>query len=70
MRAVWIAWHCYGTGMAVFARGVRNTVGFDWHSETGVIWFTGNGRDWMGDDDPPDELSRAPGKGMHFGFPY
>jgi glucose/arabinose dehydrogenase len=54
----------------IFARGVRNTVGFDWHPETRVLWFTDNGRDWMGDDSPPDELNRAPEKGLHFGFPY
>jgi glucose/arabinose dehydrogenase len=54
----------------IFAHGVRNTVGFDWHPNTGVLWFTDNGRDWLGDDLPPDELNRASQKGMHFGFPY
>jgi glucose/arabinose dehydrogenase len=54
----------------IFARGVRNTVGFDWHPRTGELWFTENGRDWMGDDGPPDELDRAPRPGLHFGFPY
>ena len=54
----------------IYAEGVRNTVGFDWHPETGDLWFTDNGRDWMGDDLPPDELNHAPVKGMHFGFPY
>jgi glucose/arabinose dehydrogenase len=59
-----------GSGLEVFARGVRNTVGFDWHPETGELWFTDNGRDWMGDDVPPDELNRAPEADLHFGFPY
>lgn len=59
-----------GNGVEVFAAGVRNTVGFDWHPETGELWFTDNGRDWLGDDLPPDELNRAPVKGLHFGFPY
>lgn len=59
-----------GTGFELFAEGVRNTVGFDWHPETGELWFTDNGRDWMGDNIPPDELNHAPEKGMHFGFPY
>jgi glucose/arabinose dehydrogenase len=59
-----------GTGLEIFASGVRNTVGFDWHPETGELWFTDNGRDWLGDDRPPDELNRAPRKGLHFGFPY
>ncbi len=59
-----------GSGLEVFASGVRNTVGFDWHPETGELWFTENGRDWLGDDLPPDELNRAPEKGLHFGYPY
>ena len=59
-----------GSELEVYARGVRNTVGFDWRPATKVLWFTDNGRDWMGDDMPPDELNRAPEKGMHFGFPY
>ncbi len=59
-----------GTGLEVFARGVRNSVGFDWHPETRELWFTDNGRDWLGDDQPPDELNHAPRKGLNFGFPY
>lgn len=59
-----------GTGMETFARGLRNTVGFDWHPETGELWFTDNGTDSMGDDIPPDELNRVPEAGLHFGFPY
>jgi len=59
-----------GAGLDLFARGVRNTVGFDWHPSTKELWFTDNGRDWLGDDLPPDELNHAPRKGLHFGFPY
>jgi glucose/arabinose dehydrogenase len=59
-----------GSDPEVFAHGVRNTVGFDWHPETRELWFTDNGRDWMGDDLPPDELNHAPRPGLHFGFPY
>lgn len=59
-----------GTAVEVFARGVRNTVGFDWHPETAQMWFTENGRDWLGDDAPPCELNHAPAAGLHFGFPY
>jgi glucose/arabinose dehydrogenase len=59
-----------GTGLETFVRGIRNTVGFDWHPVTKELWFTDNGRDWMGDDQPPDELNHAPQPGMHFGFPY
>lgn len=59
-----------GSGRKVFARGIRNTVGFDWHPVTHELWFTDNGRDWLGDDAPPDELNRAPHAGLHFGYPY
>jgi glucose/arabinose dehydrogenase len=59
-----------GTGREVFARGVRNTVGFDFHPDTGELWFTDNGRDWLGDDQPPDELNHAPRAGLHFGYPH
>ena len=59
-----------GSDLELVASGVRNTVGFDWHPETGELWFTDNGRDMMGDDIPPDELNRAPRAGLHFGFPY
>lgn len=59
-----------GSGLEIFAKGVRNSVGFDWHPQTKQLWFSENGRDNMGDDVPADELNVAPGKGMHFGFPY
>ena len=59
-----------GTGLEVFARGIRNTVGFTWSPENGSLWFTDNGRDMLGDDVPPCELNMATGSGQHFGFPY
>jgi len=59
-----------GTDLEIFAKGIRNTVGFDWHPQTQELWFTDNGRDYMGNDQPPDELDYAPQKGLHFGFPY
>lgn len=59
-----------GSGMEVFASGIRNTVGFTWHPETKEIWFTDNNRDSMGDDQPSCELNTAPKAGMHFGYPY
>ena len=59
-----------GSGLEVFARGIRNSVGFDWNPRTKELWFTDNGRDDLGDDVPPDELNRAPRAGMNFGFPY
>jgi glucose/arabinose dehydrogenase len=59
-----------GSGREVFARGVRNTVGFTWHPQTKELWFTDNGRDFLGDDAPPCELNHAPRAGLHFGFPF
>ena len=54
----------------IFARGVRNSVGMDFRPESGVLFFTDNGADFMGDDAPPEELNRAPQKGMFFGYPF
>jgi glucose/arabinose dehydrogenase len=59
-----------GSGFETVARGVRNTVGFDWHPETGELWFTDNGRDMLGDNTPPCELNRLDQVGQHFGYPY
>jgi glucose/arabinose dehydrogenase len=59
-----------GSGREVFARGVRNSVGFTWHPQTKSLWFTDNGRDMLGDDIPSCELNVASKAGMHFGFPY
>ena len=59
-----------GSGMEVVQHGIRNTVGFTWHPTTDELWFTDNGRDWMGDDQPYCELNRAPEEQMHFGYPY
>jgi glucose/arabinose dehydrogenase len=59
-----------GTNMEVVQRGVRNSVGFDWRPGTTELWFTDNGRDWLGDEKPHAELNRATQDGLHFGFPY
>jgi glucose/arabinose dehydrogenase len=59
-----------GSGLEVFAEGVRNTVGFDWHPISRELWFTDNGRDLLGDDVPSDELNVAWKPGLHFGFPF
>jgi glucose/arabinose dehydrogenase len=59
-----------GTGAEVVARGVRNTVGFDWNPETKQLYFTDNSRDWMSEDLPNDELNRVTKVGEHFGSPY
>ena len=59
-----------GTDMEVYAKGVRNSVGFTWHPESDDMWFTDNGRDLLGDDIPACELNIAPEQGNHYGFPF
>lgn len=59
-----------GSDLEMYARGIRNTVGFDWQPGTNAMWFTDNGRDQLADDIPTDELNYAPAQGMHFGHPY
>jgi glucose/arabinose dehydrogenase len=59
-----------GSGLEVYARGLRNSVGFDWDPRTRELWFTNNGRDYLGDDAPPDTLHHAPKPGLNFGYPY
>jgi glucose/arabinose dehydrogenase len=59
-----------GTGFEYWARGVRNSVGFDWHPVTKELYFATHARDWLGEDVPSDRLDVAPKKGLHFGYPY
>jgi len=59
-----------GSGAEVVAYGVRHSVGFDWHPETRQLYFTDNGRDWLSEDVPEDELNRVTKVGEHFGAPY
>lgn len=59
-----------GSNFEIYAKGIRNSVGFAWEPTTKELWFTDNGRDLMGDNTPSCELNRAPKAGMHFGFPY
>ncbi len=59
-----------GSEREIVAHGVRNTVGFDWHPQTGEFYFTDNGRDMMGDTTPECELNKLTEAGQHFGYPY
>jgi glucose/arabinose dehydrogenase len=61
-----------GSNIEIVARGVRNSIGFDWHPQTKELWFTDNGRDWAGDAGPEEELNRvaANAEGAFYGFPY
>jgi glucose/arabinose dehydrogenase len=59
-----------GSDFEIIAKGIRNTVGFDWQPGTNALFFTDNGRDYLGDDSPPEELNQWSVKGEHFGYPY
>ncbi len=59
-----------GTGREVYTYGVRNSVGHDFHPETGELWWTDNQVDGMGDDIPPGEINRQTEMGQHFGHPW
>jgi len=59
-----------GSDFEILARGIRNSVGFDWQPDTKTLYFTDNGRDYLGDDEPADELNRWRKKGQHFGYPF
>src|SRR6266851_4132904 len=59
-----------GSGSETYVRGVRNSVGFDFHPVTKELYFTDNGRDWLSEELPNDELNRVTKAGQHFGYPY
>ncbi|MCY3860244.1 MAG: PQQ-dependent sugar dehydrogenase [Gammaproteobacteria bacterium] len=54
----------------IYARGVRNSVGFAWHPITGKMWFSDNGGDWMGPEVPLEEINVVTTPGEHFGYPF
>jgi glucose/arabinose dehydrogenase len=57
-----------GRGGEIFARGLRNTVGMEFSPWTGELWGVNNGRDWLGDDHPREELNVIVA-GRHYGWP-
>jgi glucose/arabinose dehydrogenase len=59
-----------GSGAEPYALGVRNSIGFDFHPVSKELYFTDNGRDFISDDMPNDELNRVTKMSQHFGFPY
>ena len=58
-----------GGKRAIFAHGLRNTIGFDWHPVTGELWGMDHGSDWRGDDEPPEELNHLQ-EGKDYGWPF
>ncbi len=59
-----------GSHLEILARGIRNSVGFDWQPKTHQLFFHDNGRDYLGDNLPPEELNHWTETGQHFGYPY
>ncbi|WP_210200708.1 PQQ-dependent sugar dehydrogenase [Rhizobium sophoriradicis] len=53
----------------VFAKGLRNMLGFDWHPQTGVMWGVDHGVDHLGDELPGEELNKIE-QGSHYGWPF
>ncbi|MFZ3063104.1 MAG: PQQ-dependent sugar dehydrogenase, partial [Actinomycetota bacterium] len=68
-RAAILQFNDDGTGGRIYAKGLRNAVGFTWHPITKEMWATENGRDRLGDDLPPDEINIV-GDGGDYGWPY
>jgi glucose/arabinose dehydrogenase len=58
-----------GESAQLFASGLRNTVGFDWQPGSNELYGVDNGRDWLGDELPPEELNRIV-EGGFYGWPY
>jgi glucose/arabinose dehydrogenase len=59
-----------GNNVEAVALGVRNSLGFDWSPQSKQLYFTDNGRDWLSEDAPSDELNRVAKPGEHFGAPF
>ncbi|MEH6358020.1 MAG: PQQ-dependent sugar dehydrogenase, partial [Pseudomonadales bacterium] len=68
-RAAMLRLRLDGSDKQLYATGLRNSVDFDWSPIDGEIYATDNGRDWQGDDFPPDELNRIVEDGF-YGWPY
>jgi glucose/arabinose dehydrogenase len=58
-----------GTGERIYASGLRNPVGMDWHPEYHTLWTAVNERDELGDDLVPDYLTQVM-EGIFYGWPY
>jgi glucose/arabinose dehydrogenase len=67
-HATMLVMNADGSDRKIFARGLRNTIGFDWQPTTGEIWGCDNGTDWRGDEIPPEELNKIV-EGGDYGWP-
>lgn len=58
-----------GSNRTIYATGLRNTIGFGWHPETGELWGMDHGSDWRGNEQPPEELNLI-AEGADYGWPF
>jgi glucose/arabinose dehydrogenase len=58
-----------GSNITVFAKGLRNTIGFGWHPQTGELWGMDHGIDWLGDEDQKEEVNQIK-QNANYGWPY
>lgn len=68
-RASILQYDLDGKNETIYATGLRNTTGFDWQPKSQLMFGVDNGRDYLGDDTPPEELNQII-KGHHYGWPY
>ena len=59
-----------GSDRKIFAKGLRNAVGLAVNPKTDTVWVTVNGRDWLGDDLPPEVIVDLGKDGGDAGWPY
>jgi glucose/arabinose dehydrogenase len=69
-RAAVMEFNPDGSGQKIFAKGLRNAVGLAVNPKTDTVWATVNGRDWLGDDLPPEVVVDLGKDGGDFGWPY
>jgi glucose/arabinose dehydrogenase len=69
-RATVMEFNPDGTGQKIFAKGLRNAVGVALNPKTDTVWVTVNGRDWLGDDLPPETIYDLGKNGGDAGWPY
>jgi len=69
-RATVMEFNPDGSGMKILAKGLRNAVGLAVNPKTDTVWVTVNGRDWLGDDLPPETIYDLGKDGGDGGWPY
>ncbi|PMD91424.1 oxidoreductase [Siphonobacter sp. BAB-5405] len=69
MHATMVRMNADGSNMKIYAKGLRNTIGFGWHPETKEFWGMDHGIDWLGDEEQKEEVNLIKENGV-YGWPY